>query len=512
MVPQDEEGELIHSRDQLLHLIPELAALPAETEWVEFKVDNVDPAMIAERISALSNSARIAGKDFGYLVWGVEDGTHRVVGTHFDPATAQKGNENLEAWLAHSLHPQVHFEFETVEVGSLRVVVLTVVPASYEPVRFGATAYVRVGSTTQELERYPDHARRLWNAFNYRGWEGSAAKERLRDEDVLALIDYPAYFDLLGIALPENRHGILEALEADGIISPMAGKGWRISNLGAILLAKRLSDFPSLARKALRVIRYTGSDRLGSAREKIGSKGYASGFESLIDYVNAFFPPNESIGFALRTTEPMYPTEAVRELIANTLIHQDFSITGAGPMVEIFDDRIEISNPGALLIDPARIIDSLPRSRNEAVASLMRRMGICEERGTGWDKVVSLVELHQLPGPEVLVTGDATRVTLLSPRPLISTTPDAIPIQRRPSRTGRPSPRSGPTPGHPLPAPGHSIRRPDPDRPGRGHLHPRLSPAGRRPRTAGDHWLITDRGGLFVDSHGLNHPGQAGTR
>ena len=156
---------MIHSRDQLLHIIPELTALPAETEWFEFKVDNVDPAMIAERISALANSARIAGRDFGYLVWGVEDGTHRIVGTKFDPATSRKGNETLESWLAHSLHPQVHFEFEVVQVGKIRLVVLTIIPASFEPVRFGATAYVRVGSSTRELERYPDHARRLWRAF-----------------------------------------------------------------------------------------------------------------------------------------------------------------------------------------------------------------------------------------------------------------------------------------------------------------------------------------------------------
>lgn len=102
---------MIHSRDQLLHLVPQLTALPAEAEWVEFKVNNTDPTMIAERISALSNSAKINGQDFGYLIWGVEDGSHKIVGTTFAPETAKKGNEALEAWLAHSIHPQIHFEF-----------------------------------------------------------------------------------------------------------------------------------------------------------------------------------------------------------------------------------------------------------------------------------------------------------------------------------------------------------------------------------------------------------------
>lgn len=415
---------MIHSRDQLLHLIPQLTALPAEAEWVEFKVNNTDPTMIAERISALSNSAKINGQDFGYLIWGVEDGTHKIVGTTFEPETAKKGNEALEAWLAHSIHPQIHFEFETVQVGGLRLVVLTIVPASFEPVRFGPKAFVRVSENTQELDRYPDRARRLWRAFDERGWEGGTAKERLTDEQVLDLLDYPKYFELLGLPLPENRVGILGALESDSLIGRMAGTGWKVTNVGAILLAKRLTDFPSLSRKALRVIRYDGVDRLKTTKEQVGGRGYASGFEGLIDYVSAFFPANEAIGVALRTTTPLYPPLAIRELIANALIHQDFAITGSGPIVEVFDDRVEISNPGAPIVDPARLIDTPPKSRNEGLASLMRRMGICEERGSGWDKVAFEVEFHQLPAPEVLTTSDTTRVTLLSPRPLGSMTPD----------------------------------------------------------------------------------------
>lgn len=415
---------MLHSRDQLVHLVPQLAALPAETEWVEFKLNNADPEMIGQRISALANSAKITGRDFGYLIWGVEDESHRIVGTTFDPESVKKGNEPLLSWLAHSLHPQVHFEFESLQVAGVRLVVLTITPAMFEPIRFGSTAFVRVGPTTQPLERNADHARRLWRAFDTHGWEGGAAKERLSDEQVLELLDYPKYFELLQLPLPENRAGILEALHRDDVIGKMAGTGWKVSNLGAILLARRLNDFPSLARKALRVIRYEGLDRFATTREQVGGRGYASGFEGLIEYVSAFFPANEAIGRALRKTTPLYPPLAIRELIANALIHQDFAITGAGPIVEVFDDRVEISNPGAPIVDPRRLIDTPPKSRNEALAALMRRMRICEERGSGWDKVAFEVEFHQLPAPEVLTTSDTTRVTLLSPRPLASMTAD----------------------------------------------------------------------------------------
>ncbi len=152
-------------------------------------------------------------------------------------------------------------------------------------------------------------------------------------------------------------------------------------------------------------------------REQEGAKGYASGFEGLIGFINGLLPSNEVIGQALRKTVPMFPELAVRELIANALIHQDFFVTGAGPMVEIFDDRIEITNPGEPLVDTERFVDTPPRSRNETLASLMRRFRICEERGSGIDKVVSQVEMFQLPAPLFEVPEGFTRTVLFAHRP-----------------------------------------------------------------------------------------------
>lgn len=96
----------------------------------------------------------------------------------------------------------------------------------------------------------------------------------------------------------------------------------------------------------------------------------------------------------------MYPEIIIRELIPNALIHQDFRISGSGPMLEIFKDRIEIFNLGRPLVDTERFIDSQPRSRNEDLAALMRRINICEERGSGIDKVVAATEQAFLPAPE----------------------------------------------------------------------------------------------------------------
>ena len=100
------------------------------------------------------------------------------------------------------------------------------------------------------------------------------------------------------------------------------------------------------------------------------------------------------------------------------------TITGAGPLIEMFTDRLEITNPGVPLINPDRFIDSAPRSRNESLASLMRRMRICEEQGTGIDKVVTSVELFQLPPPDFRVEDHATRAVLYAPRRFSAMTSD----------------------------------------------------------------------------------------
>ena len=404
--------------DYAIGIVQELCKLPAETEWVEFKENMEAPQDIGERVSALSNSAALAGKTKGYFVWGIQDQNHHVVGTSFQPATKKKGGEVFENWLLRSLSPKISFEFKEITVEGAPVVLLSVERAFRNPVRFKNEAYIRVGSATKKLKDVPSKERQLWRVLDETPFELGVALEHVEAERVLKLLDYPAYFDLMDRPLPERRDGILEALTGDELIRPDDAGKWSITHLGAILFARKLSDFRSLRRKAVRFIEYKGRTRVETIREQEGERGYANGFGGLIDYVNGRLPSNEVIEQALRREVPMYPELAIRELIANALIHQDFLITGAGPMVEVFEDRIEITNPGKPLIATERFLDTPPKSRNEALASLMRRMGICEERGSGIDKVVSQTELYQLPAPIFEQPGDNTRSALLAPRPL----------------------------------------------------------------------------------------------
>lgn len=406
------------SPEYLAGLVRELVKSPAETPWLEFKRNNEDPQEIGEYISALSNAAAMEPKTNAYMLWGIDDNSRDIVGTQFYPATAKKGNQPLESWLLQLLQPRIHFRFEEVEIDGHRVVILEIDRASHRPVAFSGKEYIRVGEVKKALKEAPELERRLWRVFDTVPFEEMVALERAGADEVLKLLDYPAYFDLMGIPLPANRDEILNALAEDQLICRCDAGGWNITNLGGILFAKKLNDFRRLRRKAVRVVQYRGVGRTETYKEQEGGKGYAGGFAGLIQYINGLLPANEVLGKALRKNVPMYPEVAVRELVANALIHQDFAVTGAGPMVEIFDDRIEITNPGQPLVDTQRFVDTPPKSRNETLASLIRRMGICEERGSGIDKVVFQIELHQLPAPLFEIPEGFTRCVLFAHKEL----------------------------------------------------------------------------------------------
>lgn len=123
----------IRAGDNLIGLLHELRKFPSETEWVEFKRDNADPEEIGEYISALSNAAVLAGRAAGYLVWGVEDSSHQIVGTKFAPHAARVGNEQLENWLGRLLDPGLHFVFAEISVEAGKVVLLEVPRAPGRP-------------------------------------------------------------------------------------------------------------------------------------------------------------------------------------------------------------------------------------------------------------------------------------------------------------------------------------------------------------------------------------------
>jgi len=399
-------------------LLEDLVALSKETETVEFKENYYTKDEIGKRISALSNSANLFDAKFSYLVFGIEDKTHNIVGTSFKPKREKIGNMEMEHWLFQCLNSKVDFRIYEFVYNGNDVVIFQIPPATDCPVKFNKIAYIRIGSNTTELSKFPEKERKIWNNIQKHSFEKGIAREGLIAKEVLEFLDYSQYFSLTKQELPSDTKKFVDKMIQHGLVRKIFDNNYDITNLGAILFAKNLNDFDSVKRKSVRVIIYQGDTRAKRKKEQEGILGYAISFEGLLDYINDKLPYSEEISKALRKETKMYPEVAIREFVANALIHQDLTISGAGPMIEIFESRIEITNTGEPLIDTNRFIDHPPRSRNEDMASLMRQIGVCEEGGTGIDRALISVELFQLPAPSFEKYDGFTKVILYAKKKL----------------------------------------------------------------------------------------------
>lgn len=383
--------------------INRLLTVPREHERLEFKKasQQIDMEDLYRYCVALGNEGG------GNLLLGITDKAPRkVVGTSACPNL-----DKVKSQIFDKLKFRV--EVEAVAHPDGRVLIFTI------PSRPAGTAFnhegaylMRVGDSVRPMPE--DMLRRIFE-------EGKPdfllrpALENVSAEDVVRLLDTQSFFDLMQLPHPTTRDAVLQRFENEQFVLRHA-TGWHISNLGALLFAKNLREFDLLQRKAPRVIVYQGINKLEPIREQIGTKGYAVGFQGVIEYLNSQLPANEVIGHALRTETRMYPAVAIRELVANAMIHQDVEDGSSFVMVEIYSDRIEISNPGTPLIPTDRFIDGY-KARNERLTDIMRRFRICEEKSSGIDRVITLAEAWQLPAPDFRVTTQRTSAVLFAHKP-----------------------------------------------------------------------------------------------
>jgi len=410
--------------EYLQSLVRELSKLSSETEWVEFKCNNKDPGRIAEYISGLSNAAALAEKPKAYLVWGVEDATHEIVGTDFEYRKMKKGNEELEAWLVRMINPKINFKFYEVAMDDdITVVLLEIPSAETEPTKFASTAYIRIGTNLKPLVGYKEKEMELWRLFDTTPYELRIAASNMIEDDTVMLLDYSKYYDKLETPIPRNREKVLDDLTNEKFIKKNSAGNWDITNFGALMIAKDLKKFDQLIRRTVRVIWYKNSNRLEAVRENEFVGGYSFSHEEIVQYIMTIIPQEEVIIGSKRRSVVSFPEIAIRELIANIMIHQSLKQRGTNPMIEVFSDRIEFSNAGAPLVAIDRIVDTVPVSRNENIAGFMHKCGICEERGSGYDKIVAATSQNAMLAPRVENQNNQfTKVVLFAKMPFEITT------------------------------------------------------------------------------------------
>jgi predicted HTH transcriptional regulator len=387
--------------------------VPHEVNELDWKValsENKD--RLVEHLIAFANHA-----NGGCMVFGVADKGATPVGV--EQAQVQTIVTQLTNLGRDAIEPALALDHAVVEVDSVPLLFMYIPEHRNKPVyKRGKSiedAWIRSGGSTRKASRSDIGALMLYS--HAPRWEELRASDLLPGKVVPEMLDLATIAKLMQRPLPDDLPELLRWLTDERMVVP-DGNGYYITNFGGIAAAKDLRQFETLERKRIRVIHYRGLNKVNTIDELVGQKGYAVGFEGLINYLKRVLPHSEVIQQSLRNQVTVYPEIALRELIANALIHQDFSVTGAGPTIEIFDDRIVFTNPGSLLPSKRldRLIGTTPESRNELLASKFRLYRICEERGTGFQKVVQSVELFGLPPVLFNALDNDFQVIIFAPR------------------------------------------------------------------------------------------------
>jgi ATP-dependent DNA helicase RecG len=334
--------------------------LRSENEHIEFKEakNRFDFEELVNYCVALANEGG------GRMVLGVSDKPpRRVVGTRaFDVP------ERTVAGIYERIHLKVLWQ--EIQHPDGRVLVFEVPPRPVgHPLHYDGRYWMRAGEELVPMT--PDQLKRIIDEGKPE-FVDQSARSGCTEEDVVSLLDVQGYFDLRKRPLPSTRAEVLDTLAGKGFVRREDGT-FTITNLGALLLAKRLTDFETVARKGVRLIVYDGvsKQKVRDGKDITGQKGYAVGFEGLVNYIFDQLPASEEIAAALRTTTHAYPMKAIRELIGNAIVHQDLTEQGTGITVEIYEDRIEVTNPGLPILPLDRFIDE-NQSRNERFADALR--------------------------------------------------------------------------------------------------------------------------------------------
>ena len=388
-----------------------------ESETMEYKSNFDNSEQIGEYISALGNSALMFHQSVAYFIWGVKDKTKEIIGTIFNPKQkVSKANQMpMKTFLETFLDPRINLFWEEHQIKDKRVVALIIdVSRVTKPISFKGKRYIRVGTSKKALSEFPEKERLIWESFESIKFESKIAKENVSFKEVQNLLDLKSYFELFNPLLSEEE--LIDRMIKDKLLKRSIDNSFDITNLAAYALAKNMNEFPALKNRTVRITQYQGKQKLDTAIFDVrGKMGIINSFNNIVANIMNRVPYKEDYTDGKRKDIPIFPRIAVRELVANELVHQDFTVEGMGPTIEIFSNRLVFTNPGSPLIPVERFLDVPPISRNNDLANLMEKFHIVESRGTGIDKVVNALENNGLPSLDIKVpTSTATVFTLNS--------------------------------------------------------------------------------------------------
>lgn len=361
--------------DKYIDLLETLLSYKDEYEWLDFKENWFSKDEIGEYISAIANGAALCGKEFGYIVWGVNDATKEVVGTTVN-FNKDIDNEPYKHYLARNLTPKISFETIEFKYNEARIVMLIIPQSKSIVTKFKNEAFIRIGSSKEKLSKYPEWEIKLNNTLvnGYPTIVNVAAPDYAQELTFEKLF---MYYGAKGLTL---RHDTFE-------------KTLKLKNKDNKynIMAYILSDQNEIP---IRVSIFSGIDKsapLYSVKE-FGNTCILYSMDKILEYGDAIniIQADERNRISERIDVPLFDYEAYHEAILNAFIHNKW-LTLNGPQISIFTDRIEILSHGGLALD--QDVDgfysgaSIPV--NEILASIFLQLRISERSGRGVPKIVS---------------------------------------------------------------------------------------------------------------------------
>lgn len=361
--------------DKYIDLLETLLSYKDEYEWLDFKENWFSKDEIGKYISAIANGAALCGKEFGYIVWGVNDATKEAVGTTVN-FNKDIDNEPYKHYLARNLTPKISFETVEFKYNEARIVMLIIPQSKSIVTKFKNEAFIRIGSSKEKLSKYPEWEIKLNNTLvnGYPTIVNVAAPDYAQELTFEKLF---MYYGAKGLTL---RHDTFE-------------KTLKLKNKDNKynIMAYILSDQNEIP---IRVSIFSGIDKsapLYSVKE-FGNTCILYSMDKILEYGDAIniIQADERNRISERIDVPLFDYEAYHEAILNAFIHNKW-LTLNGPQIGIFTDRIEILSHGGLALDQdiEGFYSGASIPVNEILASIFLQLRISERSGRGVPKIVS---------------------------------------------------------------------------------------------------------------------------
>lgn len=382
----------------LVALIDRLRNEPSETAWLEFKRNYCEPEAVGQYLAALANSAALEDQPHGYLVFGIDDKTHEVVGSTFDPSTARVKGQHFLHWTNCGLQPSVALDSRVVEYNGLRVVLFVVAPARGQPVRFYGKGYIRVGESKTELAKHPDKERALW--IQRTDWSASeCSRAQLSDLDPVAIQKAREQF---AIKHPAQATTVSSWDDSTFLNKARVLRRGAVTHAALLLLGR--SESATLLSPAVAKITWILKDakNVELDYEHLGPPFILAGdrLQQRIRNLTVRALPSGSL-FPQEITQ--YDPWVLREALHNCIAHQDYTLHGRINVVET-PDAVLLTNPGDFLPGSvARVIeqDAPPqRYRNQFLADAMVELNLIDTQGGGIKRMFETQRRRSFPMPD----------------------------------------------------------------------------------------------------------------